>query len=261
MKAQEHQNISVVIPVYNAEKSIVAALDSVLNQTYPVAEIILVNDGSKDNSEQVIFDYKNQHPDLEIHYFKQKNQGPSAARNFGIKKAKYPFITFLDSDDVWLNRKNEVQMFWFEKRPDFYLLGGNNLGKNIVGAEEDELIEIPLSRLVLKNYFLTQGVLLRSEVFQQVGYFNESMRFSEDYNLWLRIAAEYKSGLVNTECFNYNNGEAINVNGLSGQFWEMQKGELSNFKELYQKAYISWFKLQALRVFALMKYVRRRFRN
>ncbi|MGB0428439.1 MAG: glycosyltransferase family 2 protein, partial [Flavobacteriales bacterium] len=185
MKAQEHQNISVVIPVYNAEKSIVAALDSVLNQTYPVAEIILVNDGSKDNSEQVIFDYKNQHPDLEIHYFKQKNQGPSAARNFGIKKAKYPFITFLDSDDVWLNRKNEVQMFWFEKRPDFYLLGGNNLGKNIVGAEEDELIEIPLSRLVLKNYFLTQGVLLRSEVFQQVGYFNESMRFSEDYNLWL----------------------------------------------------------------------------
>ncbi|MGB0999909.1 MAG: glycosyltransferase family 2 protein, partial [Flavobacteriales bacterium] len=169
MKAQEHQNISVVIPVYNAEKSIVAALDSVLNQTYPVAEIILVNDGSKDNSEQVIFDYKNQHPNFEIHYFKQKNQGPSAARNYGIKKAKSPFVTFLDSDDVWLNRKNEVQMFWFKKKPELYFLGGNNLGTNKTSVAEDDFIKTSLNQLLISNPFPTPTVMVRNEVFEKVG--------------------------------------------------------------------------------------------
>lgn len=89
--------VSVIIPVYNTEKYLKKCLDSVVNQTYKNIEIIIINDGTLDNSEKIILDYQKKHSN--IIYLKQKNKGQASARNLGIKKASGDYITFIDSDD------------------------------------------------------------------------------------------------------------------------------------------------------------------
>ena len=93
--------VSVIIPIYNTEKYIKRAVDSVLSQTYQNFEILLINDGSSDGSSGICENLSNQ--DKRIRYFYQKNQGVSVARNLGLKKAKGDYIFFLDSDDEWKN--------------------------------------------------------------------------------------------------------------------------------------------------------------
>ena len=96
--------VSVIIPVYNAEKYINKCVDSILNQTFSNLEIILVDDGSKDNSPKICDDYANRYPN--IHSFHQKNSGPSTARNLGLEKARGEYIVFVDSDDFWMTERD-----------------------------------------------------------------------------------------------------------------------------------------------------------
>ena len=92
------KKISVIIPVYNTEKYLRRCFDSVINQTYPNMEMVVINDGSKDNSEKIINEYRNEYPEI-ISYYSKENTGVADTRNFGIEKAKGDYIMFLDSDD------------------------------------------------------------------------------------------------------------------------------------------------------------------
>lgn len=251
------EKISVIIPVYNAENTIVQALDSILNQTYPVFEIILVNDGSKDNSEAIILNYKKNNAQVNIEYYSQKNQGPSVARNLGIKKSKGDYITFLDSDDYWINTKNELQMKAFSENKDVYLVGGNRIGFNKTNIPINSFNVIPFSKILIANRFHTPAVTIKKEVFDKIGYFNESLKYSEDYNLWLRIISEFKGGFINSEVFKYNDNGGINDIGLSGNIIEMEKGELYNYKELKKLNKISTLTWLSLSIYSLLKFLRR----
>ncbi|MCT4665194.1 MAG: glycosyltransferase family 2 protein [Flavobacteriales bacterium] len=251
----EMATVSVIIPVYKAEKSIIRALDSIKNQTRKVDEIILVNDGSPDDSAMVIDKYHKENPEMNIHYFLQKNQGPSVARNKGVSMATSAYIAFLDSDDAWLPNKIEEQLVCFDQNPDLNMLAGLRAQDKGSGAFR----KVNFNQLLLKNYFVTSSVMVKKQAVLDAGGFPENQKYSEDYHLWLKIAQDDSQGIIEKPLFIYaEENEKINKEGLSGQMWEMEKGELSNYQSLYSLKKIGLFKYLFLCCFSLLKYFKRR---
>lgn len=187
--------ISVVIPTYNKAQSLKKAIESVLNQTYQNLEVIVIDDGSTDETKEVVKSFK----DPRIIYFWKKNKGPASARNMGIKRAKGKYIAFLDSDDLWLKEKLEKQIDFMERNPETGLLGtgcyevtdkGKAIGKKIFPRKNKVLQK----DLIKYNPFIQSSIMTKREVFDKVGLYDEKFRESEDYELWLRLAEYYKIG-------------------------------------------------------------------
>jgi len=185
--------ISVIIPTYNKAQYLGEAIKSVLNQTYKNIEIIIIDDGSTDKTREVVKSFD----DEGIIYFSQENKGPASARNTGIKKAKGKYIAFLDSDDLWLKEKLKRQIDFMEKNSEIGLMGtacyeitdkGRIIGKKIFPVKN----EILQKDLIKYNPFIQSSVMTKREVFDKVGLYDENFRESEDYDLWLRIASQYK---------------------------------------------------------------------
>lgn len=247
-------NVSVITPAYNSSATIRASLESAIHQSYPVYEIIVVNDGSKDNTCEIVQDVIHQYPNISIHFIDKENQGPSIARNLGVEKATGDLIAFLDSDDVWLKGKLKAQVEIFKSNPEIALVGG--LYKtNKTTSPEFKMISF--NQLLLSNVFFTSATVVRRSVFNSVKPFRIDKKYSEDYNLWLRILAQFKGGVLQENVFTYASETGINSEGLSGNLWLMEKGELDNYKEMYQLKYISLVKWIFLTVFSLLKYCRR----
>jgi len=250
--------VSVIIPAYNSSATIKVSLESAINQSYPIYEIIIVNDGSTDHTEDIIKQIMEENPNADIHYVYKKNGGPSVSRNFALQIAQGDLIAFLDSDDIWLEDKIERQVKVFENNPEIFLIGGLYKKGNL---PVDHFKEITFKELLLSNRFFTSATIVRKEVFNTIPPFKETMKYSEDYNLWLRILAEYRGGILNQQVFKYATDSGINNNGLSGNLWLMEKGELQNFNEMYKLNHISFVKLQLLRLFSIAKYIRRRIKK
>ena len=185
--------VSVIIPTYNKSQYLREAIKSVLNQTYKNIEVIVVDDGSTDNTKEIVESFN----DSRIIYIFQENKGPAIARNTGIKKAQGEYIAFLDSDDLWLKEKLEKQVDFMEKNSEIGLLGtgcyevtdkGKIIGKKIFPIKN----KILQKDLIKYNSFIQSSVMIRKEVFDKVGLYDKSFRESEDYELWLRIAENYK---------------------------------------------------------------------
>ncbi|MBN1881980.1 MAG: glycosyltransferase [Deltaproteobacteria bacterium] len=195
--------VSIVVPVYNAQQYIGAAIQSAVDQTYPDKEIIVVNDGSKDDSEREILLFKEH-----IHYISQDNAGASAARNRGIQAASGTHIAFLDHDDVWLPHKLEEQMALFDRDPspglvfsDFYYLKGSSVYKETQENRfhrGDALVD-----LLRGNFISLSSIVVRRDVFDEVGYFDKKYKIPQDYDLSLRIAAKYPIDYVDKPLFYY----------------------------------------------------------
>lgn len=187
--------ISVIIPTYNRCKIVCEAIDSVLAQTYPVYEIIVVDDGSKDNTKSFI----RKKYCSKIRYIYQKNMGPAAARNLGIKKSKGDWIAFLDADDLWEKNKIEKQVIYLIK------LNNDSIGlidtfakiTNFSGRIKGFTNKIKNGDCFTQMLYLnvintTSSVLINKKVFKKVGFLNEKFRGVEDHEFWLRLAAEFK---------------------------------------------------------------------
>jgi len=190
--------VSVIIPTYNYARFIEQAIESVLVQSYRDFEIIVVDDGSTDNTEEVVAKFDNR-----VHYIRQANRGPNAARNTGIRAARGEFIAFLDADDLWLPEKLALQIELAAARPEAGLIYGGILLFD--SATQAVIGYAPLSRLhegwVMRHLYMDQFVtsptpLIRREVFEQVGIFDERCMRSDDWDMWLRIAASYQFALV-----------------------------------------------------------------
>ena len=115
------KTVSVIIPAYNAENFISKAIESVLSQTFQDFEILVIDDGSTDQTKEVVAQYVCQFSE-KVQYYYQTNKGPAAARNFGIAKAGGDFVSFLDSDDVWFDHKLEEQIRFFDAHPHYVML-------------------------------------------------------------------------------------------------------------------------------------------
>lgn len=215
--------VSVVIPTYNREKIISTALESVLAQTYTDYEIIVIDDGSTDSTRDLIRSYA----DRQVHYFYQDNKGIAGARNAGIRTCSGAHIAFLDSDDYWLPGKLEQQMALFDQDPEYGLVAsccasvrydGSFRATNRSGKSGRVLRE-----LFIKNYIRTSAAVVTRQCLEKVGLFDESLKECEEYDLWLRIAAEYPIGFINEPLAVYvDNPAGVSTDSLIGRLYRLQ---------------------------------------
>ena len=183
-------SVSVVIPSYNSARWVAEAVDSALGQSVPAAQIIVVDDGSTDDTRRVLEPYATRG----MEYVYQPNAGVAVARNTGVARAAGELIAFLDADDVWHARKLEVQVRALVARPDWNMLGTGVFDwpgpmPSIDGADAP-IHAVAWRGLAVKNYFTTSSVLARRSALAAAGDgpFDPDLRGPEDYDLWLRLA-------------------------------------------------------------------------
>lgn len=193
--------ISIVIPLYNKEKQIANTLQTVLNQTFQNFEIVIVNDGSTDNSVEEVEKIK----DSRIRIINQKNSGVSAARNRGIEETIYDLIAFLDADDEWKPEYLETQYNLFLKYPECSVFAVNYEFKNSKGKKTSTRINrLPFlgEDGILSNYFevashshpplWTSAVLVKKVAIKNIGGFPIGIKSGEDLLTWAKLAVRYK---------------------------------------------------------------------
>lgn len=232
--------VSVIIPAYQDAEHIGAAVDSALAQTYPDREVIVVDDGSTDDTLRVLSAYGDA-----IRVISQPNRGPSAARNLGIQQAQGEWVAFLDADDVWLPEKLALQMPLFQKGNGVGLVCSDTYFVDSLGLRPRTgfMDNSPCSGRVLKTIFTasfipTSTVVVRKACLDQVGGFDGSLRACEDLDLWLRIAAEWEIDFVPEPLAHYR----ISEGQLSSQRVNMLKGLVTVLDRAYQR----WPELRAL---------------
>jgi GT2 family glycosyltransferase len=237
--------VSVVVPAYNRAYCLGRTLDSVLRQTHQNLEVILIDDGSTDNTRELICSHAAS--DSRIKYVYQENQGVAAARNMGMRQSQGDYVAFLDSDDTWEPWKLELQLACLEHCPEVgmvwtdmvavgpdgavvdprylrtmynayrwftseqlysqsYPLAGMAPNlSNVVGAATFSTGTI-FSQMVMGNLVHTSTVLLRRERLQSVGPFNEDLRIAEDYEYFLRTCKQGLVGFVDLATIQYQTG-------------------------------------------------------
>ncbi len=191
--------VSVVIPAYNAARFLPEAVESVLSQTYGNIEVLVVDDGSTDETGSVVEPFS---ADKRFRYHFKENGGPSSARNAGVHLAKGSHIAFMDGDDVWYPHKLETQMPLFDQHPspgvvfsDRHLI--DERGRPMSGCPWTPYRGPKLyERLLVENFVPTSSAVVAAEVFQSVGFFDESQLLSEDCDFWLRASVCYTFDFV-----------------------------------------------------------------
>ena len=188
-------SISVIIPVYNRAQSILRAIDSVLNQSYPAAEIIVIDDGSTDRLQTVLERY-----DEQIRRIRQENRGVSSARNRGIKAAHGDWLAFLDSDDEWLPEKLENAIEFITHNPDYRIFQCEEIWirnqRRVNPKNKHKKVGGWIFRESLPLCIVSpSAVMIKRDLFDEVGLFDESLPVCEDYDLWLRVLRRYPIGL------------------------------------------------------------------
>ncbi|GFN35843.1 glycosyltransferase [Tepidimicrobium xylanilyticum] len=193
------KSISCIIPCHNCQDYIYKTVDSLINQTIKPLEIILVNDASTDNTLDVLKQMEVKHPNVIKVIDLETNKGPSYARNFGVENSKGEYILFLDSDDIaepFLIEKYLFKLNELNKKEDDYILCFS--GYIQVNEKDEEISDVVrgiqvepeeiLGYQLTRNYISTSGVLIKKDYFLKTGGFNEEIRYSEDWDLWLRLA-------------------------------------------------------------------------
>jgi glycosyltransferase involved in cell wall biosynthesis len=190
-------DVSVVIATHNRAVQVRQAIDSVLGQSVPVREVIVVDDGSTDDTRTQLAAYGNS-----IRVLHQENAGASAARNRAFQSARAAWIAFLDDDDVWLKSKIERQMALIEHNPRIGLIYCSDYAvdeqlrilypRNAAPENRGDVFE----RLIVKNFIFTSCVIARRDLIERADGMNPAYRFAEDWDLWLKIAATHTVDFV-----------------------------------------------------------------
>ena len=183
-------NVSVIIPTYNSGPLVVDAVESVLRQTHPPRQIIVVDDGSTDDTAQRLQRYVDR-----IEYVWQENSRVAAARNAGLDRASGEIIAFLDADDAWHPCKLARQLAVLKQHPEIGLLASDLTvwpGEFAAPAElaRGQVKRVPLAEMLLFNPLATSSIVVRRAVQQRAGRFDPELFGPEDYDLWLRCAQE-----------------------------------------------------------------------
>lgn len=225
--------VSVIIPTYNCAAYLSEAVESVFKQTYTDFEVIIVNDGSTDNTDSIVTQCIQRYS-KKIKYIVKKNQGPGAARNRGIEEANGEYIAFLDADDIWLPRKLEYQVPLLETNPDIALVFTDTEIFNEIGTLRASSVrssqlqsqgtfrwkilqrqfndgfimkENLFQELLRSNHITTSTVLVRKKCFESSGYFPTDINVGEDYDLWIRISEKFLVIFLNTVTARYRKRE------------------------------------------------------
>jgi len=188
--------ITVIIPTFNQQALLLETIRSVFAQTFQDYELVVVDDGSTDATRQALAPYEHR-----LRYVWKENGGEASARNRGIREARCRFIAFLDHDDLWDPGFLATTITHMETHPSLGLVSTGSIrlpdGKQHPGFRKGLLQGDLFPLLFRRNFITTSGVVVRREVFDRVGLFNEPLRFGVDYDMWLRIAKEYPIALLN----------------------------------------------------------------
>ena len=212
--------ITAVITTFNRKEMLHNAVNSVINQSYPAAQVIVLDDGSDDGTADMII---SEFPQIE--YICQPNSGISSARNSGIQAAKYPWIAFLDADDEWLPGKLEEQVSALQKNRQFLLCHCDEIWirhgrrvnpKNIHRKYGGDIFDKCLPLCVISP----SAVLIHHSLFDEIGLFDTSMPVCEDYDLWLRICAQESVLFVEKKLLKKFGGHS---DQLSIKYWGMDR--------------------------------------
>jgi hypothetical protein len=196
--------ISVVIPTYNRPDMVRDAIDSVLAQTIQPAQIVVLDDGSKEDYAPSLAQYGGR-----IEYHRQENGGLSAARNSGIGFATEPLVAFIDDDDVWHPRKLELQMRAVQRDSDIGLLGADQFDWPVATFPElpesvdDCVAGVTWEQLVVRTLIPISSVLVKRELLDRVGLFDLTLRISQDRELFLRVAEVAKVAMIQLPLLGY----------------------------------------------------------
>jgi glycosyltransferase involved in cell wall biosynthesis len=211
--------ITVIIPSYNRYELLKRAIESVYAQTFLPKEIIVIDDGSSDNTHSIQNDFPN------IKYLYQNNSGVSSARNLGIKNSSFPWIAFLDSDDTWHKDKLKLQVEFHQNNSDILMSYTDELW-----IREGEVVKIPkkfkkfggniFNECLSHCIIAPSSTMIHKDLLSLVGLFDEDLEVCEDYDLWLRVAIEHKIGLVSKKLITKYAGHE---NQLSFKYWGMDR--------------------------------------
>jgi len=253
----ENVKVTTIIPMYNAEGTIISALNSVSNQLYQgEIEVIIINDGSSDNSEMVVKQYieLNQAGNISFQLISQKNNGVSSARNVGINNSSGEYIAFLDSDDMWHPQKIELLMIELKLNEIDVLGHAYTLNDNFKDSFKKNILlsKISFFSLLAKNFATTPSVIVKRSAIE---LFNENMKYTEDHDLWLRISLKHKVFFLNVPLVRLGRPQ-LSVGGLSSNKWGMRKGELKMLLNISKRKKILILLLPFLFLFSLSKHLK-----
>jgi glycosyltransferase involved in cell wall biosynthesis len=181
---------------------LVQAVESALNQTYEDYELIVVDDGSESETRKALEPYMGR-----IRYIYQENAGPSAARNRGLRDSDSELVAFLDHDDLWLPEKLQTQVEYMESQKNYSLTY-----HRVDYFNEERTLDFPvregpegdvLATLFKRIFLITLAVMCRRNCFDKAGYFDEELRFAQDYEIWLRMALHHEFGYIDSTLGRY----------------------------------------------------------
>lgn len=252
--------VSVIIPCYRSSSTLLRAFDSIISQTRKPYEVILIDDASDDDTPQLIRSIVDRYGGWVVSVFLENNSGAAHARNVGWDIATQPLIAFLDSDDIWHDKKLEVQYEWMCHHQDFLLCGHAstiiNQQPNKSARSNEGFSVIGKYKLLLSNQFVTPSIMLKKDIPYR---FSRNSRYMEDHLLWMEIlldgnrVAKLDASLVTIGKFSFG------VSGLSSHLFRMELAEIKNYFYLYKKSRINLFLLLLILPYSLLKFIRRIF--
>jgi glycosyltransferase involved in cell wall biosynthesis len=230
--------ISVVIPTYNYGRFVTEAVESALAQTYRPMEVIVVDDGSTDDTAERLRPYMDR-----IRYIRQENRGLSAARNTGIRHAQGEWVALLDSDDVWHPRKTEIQLRTVGEDTSIGFVGSPECGGIAQTLSDNSKVrELRVRDFLTKPPVCPSSVMIRRRCFDDVGLFDETLTSVEDRDMWLRLAARFRSLQVCSPCWSYRQH--------AGQMNRHADRMLANYTRVLKKFFREYPEQRGLRRFA-----------
>ncbi len=225
----QHPLISIIIPTYNRAAWLREAIDSVLSQSARMFELIIVDDGSTDQTREFITEYGDQ-----VHYLYQTNQGVSSARNLGIHSSHGKYIALLDSDDLWLPDKLARQIAIMEQQPDVQVCHTEEIwirrGVRVNPKKKHQKYGGYIFPYCLPLCVISpSSVMMRRSLFDEVGYFDETLPACEDYDLWLRITKTYPVYFIETPLIMKRGGHN---DQLSQKYWGIDRFRIQALEKL-----------------------------
>lgn len=197
MQETNKPKVSVLMSVYDGEKTLERCMDSVLNQTYDDFEFIIINDGSNDNTSEILMRYAKK--DNRIKIIKNTvNLGQAKSLNKGIKKAKGKYVAIIDADDWWENNKLEIQMRFIRANPSYGLVGIGTIAHNDFTKEKKLLKhrvenDKEIKRKILKKVpFSHSSIIIKRQLLEIFGGYDEQIKYAPDYELYLRLLKDTK---------------------------------------------------------------------